>query len=183
MTEGEWLACADPTRMWGWLDRTGRFDQRRCGYVLRACLELSREGKLRPQASDDWEDTPGPDAHLDPISLQDVARHTFGATAGAHYSGSEKAELVAVLRDVFGNPFRPVTFDPAWRTPAALSLARAAEAELSLFESRLEPVRLLVLADALEEAGCTDEAILTHLRSKAPHVSGCWVLGLILGEQ
>ena len=42
--------------------------------------------------------------------------------------------------------------------------------------------RLPILADALEEAGWTDNAILTHLRSAGPHVRGCWALDLVLGK-
>ena len=41
---------------------------------------------------------------------------------------------------------------------------------------------LTVLADALEEAGCTNADILLHLRSPGPHVRGCWALDLILGK-
>ena len=47
----------------------------------------------------------------------------------------------------------------------------------------LDPLRLSVLADALEDAGCTQEAILSHLRSPGPHVRGCWALDVILGNQ
>jgi hypothetical protein len=36
-----------------------------------------------------------------------------------------------------------------------------------------------VLGDALEEAGCTDEAILAHCRGPL-HVRGCWLLDLLL---
>jgi hypothetical protein len=39
-----------------------------------------------------------------------------------------------------------------------------------------------VLADALEEAGCADAEILTHLRGPGPHVRGCWALDLVLGK-
>ncbi len=42
--------------------------------------------------------------------------------------------------------------------------------------------RLPVLADALEDAGCTDAAILDHCRGPGPHVRGCWVVDLILGK-
>jgi hypothetical protein len=43
--------------------------------------------------------------------------------------------------------------------------------------------RLPILADALEDAGCTDAAILVHCRGPGPHVRGCWVVDLILGKQ
>jgi predicted component of type VI protein secretion system len=43
--------------------------------------------------------------------------------------------------------------------------------------------RLPILADALEEAGCTDPAILDHCRGPGPHVRGCWVVDLLLGKE
>jgi hypothetical protein len=36
------------------------------------------------------------------------------------------------------------------------------------------------LADCLEEQGCVNNKLLTHLRDKGPHVKGCWPLELIL---
>jgi serine/threonine protein kinase len=42
---------------------------------------------------------------------------------------------------------------------------------------------LPVLADALEDAGCSDEAILTHCRKQGPHVRGCWVVDLLVGKE
>jgi len=46
----------------------------------------------------------------------------------------------------------------------------------------LDPARLAVLADALEEAGCTDADLLAHLREPGPHVRGCDVLDRLLGR-
>jgi len=88
-----------------------------------------------------------------------------------------------ILHCVMGNPFRPITFDPAGLPSDALSLAQAAYEERTLPSGELQPARLAVLSDALEEAGCTDDAILSHLRSPGPHVRGCWALDLILGKQ
>jgi hypothetical protein len=42
--------------------------------------------------------------------------------------------------------------------------------------------RMPVLADALEDAGCTDAELLAHLRSPGPHVRGCWAIDLLLGR-
>lgn len=89
----------------------------------------------------------------------------------------------ALLRDVFGNPFRPVVLGPACQTPVVLSLSQAAYDERVLLSGELEPARLAVLADALEEAGYADDTILSHLRSPGPHVRGCWALDAILGKQ
>ena len=84
-----------------------------------------------------------------------------------------------LLRDVFGNPFWPMpSVDPAWLAGsdgAAAGLARA------LYEERAFD-RLPILADALEEAGCTDREILDHCRGPGPHVRGCWVVDLFLGK-
>ena len=77
---------------------------------------------------------------------------------------------------------RPVTLNPAWLTPTVVQLAQAVYEERQLPEGTLDPAHLAVLADALEEAGCTDEAILTHLRGPGPHVRGCHVIDLILGR-
>ncbi|MBN9521069.1 hypothetical protein J0H58_21550 [bacterium] len=79
------------------------------------------------------------------------------------------------MRDIFGNPFRPVALDPAWRTEAVVALAAGIYADRA-FE------RLPVLADALEDAGCDHADVLTHCRGAGPHVRGCWVVDLFLGK-
>jgi hypothetical protein len=84
---------------------------------------------------------------------------------------------------VFGNPFRLFSPDPWWLTADVIALAQAAYAERILPDGHLEPQRLAVLADALEEAGCADRAILDHLRGEGPHVRGCWVIDLALGKE
>ena len=81
----------------------------------------------------------------------------------------------AIFKDIFGNPFRPVAFDPAWRSEAAVALARAA------YEGRNFTL-LPILADALEEAGCDHPDVLTHCRGPGPHVRGCWVVDLVLNK-
>jgi hypothetical protein len=43
--------------------------------------------------------------------------------------------------------------------------------------------RLPILADALEEAGCDEPALLAHCRSDGPHVRGCWAVDLVLGKE
>jgi hypothetical protein len=42
--------------------------------------------------------------------------------------------------------------------------------------------RMGILADALEEAGCTDADILGHCRAEGEHVRGCWLVDLLLGK-
>jgi hypothetical protein len=89
---------------------------------------------------------------------------------------AEWAAHAALLRDLFGNPFRSVLFDPRWRTGDVVALARAA------YEDHASE-RLPMVADALMDAGCADEAILAHCRSPEPHVRGCWVVDLALGKE
>jgi hypothetical protein len=79
------------------------------------------------------------------------------------------------LRDIFGNPFRPLVLDAAWRTATVTDLARAIYSERSFSD-------LPILADALEDAGCTATAILDHCRQPGDHVRGCWVLDAVLAK-
>jgi anti-sigma regulatory factor (Ser/Thr protein kinase) len=89
---------------------------------------------------------------------------------------AERGIQAALLRDIFGNPFRPVTFEPAWRTTTAVQLAQ------SMYHSR-DFAAMSILADALQDAGCDNAAILDHCRGEGPHVRGCWVVDLVLGKE
>jgi hypothetical protein len=85
----------------------------------------------------------------------------------------------ALLRDLF-NPFgRPSHIDPVWSAWHDGLLPKLAQ---TIHEERAFD-RLPILADALEDAGCADRALLDHLRGPAPHVRGCWALGLILDKR
>lgn len=91
-----------------------------------------------------------------------------------------------------------------WLTPDVVSLATAAYDERGE-DGTLDPVRLAVLADALEEAGCcgvcsygngydhrsckacggsgfVTHPLVEHLRSPGPHYRGCWALDCVLGR-
>jgi hypothetical protein len=61
-------------------------------------------------------------------------------------------------------------------------LAKAAYEERQLHKGTLDNNRLAVLADALEEAGCTNTDILNHCRQPGEHVRDCWVIDLLLGK-
>jgi hypothetical protein len=94
----------------------------------------------------------------------------------------EEAAQAALLRDIFGSRFRPVALDPAWLSPALLNLAQAVYDNQLLPSGLLDNTGLAILADALEDANCTDATILSHLRGAGPHVRGCWVLDSLLGK-
>jgi len=108
------------------------------------------------------------------------AAHTCALNTRRASRGRKTAAIQAdLLRDIFGNPFRvvPRLSDTAREWNRGIVLRLAAES----YEKRRFG-ELPVLADALEDAGCADEAILSHLRSARPHVRGCWVIDLILGK-
>jgi hypothetical protein len=98
---------------------------------------------------------------------------------------AEQQQQCDLLRCIFGPlPFRPPPrLHPAWLTPQVAALAQAAYDQRTLPAGTLDPARLGVLADALEEAGCTDTEILGHLRGPGPHVRGCWAVDLLLGKE
>jgi hypothetical protein len=102
----------------------------------------------------------------------------YQATRKAEYR--EQADL---LREIVGNPFRPITWNPAWQTPTVVTIAQAASEEHHLPSRPLDIERLAVLADALDDAGCASPDILGHLREPAVHVRGCWVLDLCLSRR
>jgi hypothetical protein len=93
--------------------------------------------------------------------------------------GEEIVAQSALVRDIFGPlPFRPVRILPAWlrwHDGAAVHLARTIYGERRFQD-------LPILADALEEAGCTDLDILSHCRQPGEHARGCWVVDLVLGN-
>lgn len=81
-----------------------------------------------------------------------------------------------ILRDIFGNPFRRVTIKPEWLSPAVVALARGIYEDGS-FDC------LPILADALQEAGCEEEPMLSHCRGPGLHVRGCWVVDAVLAKE
>ncbi len=86
----------------------------------------------------------------------------------------ENSFQASLLREIFGNPFRSVTFDPVGLTPAIRSLADAVYTERA-FE------RMPVLGDVLEAAGWNSVDVLGHCREPGEHVRGCWVVDALLG--
>jgi len=110
------------------------------------------------------------------VNTPRVARLNDGASwsIGVKHTSDR---LPSIIRDIFGNPFRPpVEFPRGWRTDKAMSLAR------QMYESR-DFSAMLILADALHDSGCDNANILDHCRGPGPHVRGCWVIDSILGKE
>ena len=124
----------------------------------------------------------------DVITHEDVAYSALGFSADVGLWLRPRADVVPEIirryrthpansiRDIFGNPFRPVTFDPEWRNEHTVGLAA------KMYEDR-EFAAMPILADALEETGCDNADILSHCREPGVHVRGCWVVDLVLGKE
>lgn len=258
MTEAEWLASDDPAVTLRWVDgssvdqgspwggpgnRAVRIGDRK----LRLWVEACRAG----QKDREWGDY-----DIDTRTGLEAALDRWCKWTPSVMPVDPLPARAALLRDVVGNPFRPVTLewhvDPLsderrlyrlvsrvmmnrpnphpreewievdWLTPTVLSLARAADEERErkcpecggnglvkheddhgffhtgckkcggdgrmtwrdggrrgppvvepgrkgtgrIDDGTLDPARLAVLADALEEAGCDSEELLRHLRGE-----------------
>jgi hypothetical protein len=117
---------------------------------------------------------------------EEAARFLGARTSGDATDARGRGAHCSWLRDLFGPlPFRQVTIDPAWlawNAGTVRHLVEAAYQERLLPQGTLDPGRLAVLADGLEEAGCANTELLGHLRGPGPHVLGCWCVDALLGK-
>jgi hypothetical protein len=89
---------------------------------------------------------------------------------------SERTVQASFVRDIFGNPFRLMSVHSSWLTSTVTVLAQ------QMYDSR-DFSAMPILADALQDASCDNEAILTHCRGSGPHVRGCWAIDLLIGRE
>jgi hypothetical protein len=83
-----------------------------------------------------------------------------------------------LIREIIGNPFRPVSLDLdrlASDGGEVSSLAR------SLYEKQ-DFSGMPILGSAFEKLGCEDPDILAHCRSTTGHARGCWVVDALIGR-
>jgi len=110
-------------------------------------------------------------ARLDQSLSRPVQRRACAA-----WRKQEEAAQAKLLRDVFGPlPGGLAALAATWRTANVTALAQTIYAERA-FD------RMPILADAIEDAGCTDADILDHCRQPGEHARGCWVVDLVLGK-
>jgi hypothetical protein len=207
MTEKEWFASDDPAAMGTFLAERKDYP-RASARVLRLYvaafwrwqsdrLKTPQQQKLlkkRAGAVEAWADSGAKPKEAKGAQLfvgfNDEAKEGFLRTVrapGQWGKGGEpaKAHAVALLHEVFGNPFatrrrrktdprRGWMFSASWHTDTVLALAR------QMYDSR-EFGAMPILADALQDAGCDNDDVLSHCRdASTPHTRGCWVLDLVL---
>jgi hypothetical protein len=194
MTEAEWRRCKDPRPMMTFL--SGKVSERKLRlYAVAACRGTWR--KVGAEVSSSYAVA---EEYADGVASLEQLHKRWRGSGDSDLGWPERAadwawELTKtrsavqqvrranLIRCIFADPFRTApSMASAWLTPTVVSLAQAAYDERLLPWHDLDPLRLTVLADALEEAGGAAEPI-AHLRSSGPHARGCWVIDLILGKE
>jgi hypothetical protein len=153
----------------GLADEVQRFDAWDEATSVADLDALARAAALTAEA--DVEYTQGDRADVDLVRAVMQLTHVTLTAEGGRVEDDTRC---ALLRCLFG----PRPFDSPPRVADSLriwdhrTVVRLAE---TIYEEHAFDL-LPVLADALEEAGCTDSAILEHLRGPGPHARGCFAL-------
>jgi hypothetical protein len=181
MTEAEWLACSNSLAMAHWLYVNEKAERRQFGHFFAACCSCIRPSIAEVCNRRIAECVDADDEDLQQMALTDAQFHIFSAIDEAIRAignrQREFAALSALLRDIVGpRPFRPIIIDPRWRTSTVVDLARTI-CDQKAFD------RMPILADALLDAGCDNEEIITHCCHSTEHVRGCWVVDLLLAKE
>jgi hypothetical protein len=210
MTEAEWLSCTNPKEMLAFLqlrisDRKLRLFAVAC--CRRSWQQLTNEAlRLGIETAEQFADGlvnqsyrsrvdaaayrclsrvrtyPPCIAHAASLCCRDNIKNWINEIWFESLGGPmrQHSSSAALLREVLGNPFRPVrTLPPSvcvWNDGTVPKIAESIY-EQGKFEE------LPILADALEDAGCADAGLLDHLRVPESHVRGCWALDLVLGKE
>jgi hypothetical protein len=111
-----------------------------------------------------------------------VCSHTVlmaSDASGQETAWAEEQEAHSgLVRELFGNPFRPVSVRPSC---LRANKGRVRKLVQKAYHERAFD-RLPDLAQALEAAGCSDAQLLGHLRSAGPHWRGCFAVDAVLGR-
>jgi hypothetical protein len=178
MTEQEWLEDTDPDVMLDFMFE--RASRRKIELYTSGCYRsvwhLLPDERFRHKMNvrDRYFDGLATEAELDLAikAAEDVPKHVWLAA----WDSIPPQRQVQILRDLFGNPFRPARIAQSWLTPEVVALAQ------EIYDNYAFD-RLPVLAGALEEAGRDNEEILGHCRGPGLHVRGCWAVDAVLGKE
>lgn len=194
MTEAEWHACNDRVKLFESL--TVPSDRKCILFAVQCCLRrphkytrrVFRRLLRRCQAAEafadggydvvrlrrGWGVQPPYEEPCHPERAQEWAR-TWVMGVAQYLEPVADEVAVSLLKDIFGDPFRTVLMNQSWLSSTVVALGQG------IYEDQAFD-RLPILADALQDAGCEDDRILTHLRGGGLHVKGCWALDLVLGK-
>jgi len=178
MTEQEWLESTDPDEMLDFMFE--RASRRKIELYTSGCYRsvwhLLPDERFRHKTNmrDRYFDGLATEAELDLAikAAEDVPHHVCLDA----WDSIPPQRQVQILRDVFGNPFRPASIAPFSLTLKVVALAH------EIYDNYAFD-RLPGLAEALKEAGCDNQEILDHCRAPGPHVRGCWVVDAVLGKE
>ena len=99
-----------------------------------------------------------------------------GAEPLSRRGKGETNQQAHLLRDIFGNLFRPLSLDPSCLSDTTRSVAKAIYDEGRFAD-------LSRLAKALKkDAGCANPDLREHCQWPIRHVRGCWAVDLVLGS-
>ena len=104
--------------------------------------------------------------------------HRLTSSAAATIGPDEVTVQGSLVRDIFGNPFTHTTIQPVWLAWNGGLVTKLAQAIYDDLAFDVMPI----LADALEDSGCDNAAILNHCRRECDHVRGCWAVDLLLAK-
>jgi hypothetical protein len=212
MTETEWLGCNEPMQMLEWL-RGKVSSRKLSLFAVACCRKdrlVMKDGRSRQAiewaerlveglAGDDDRDAPSEgDCYLMASAANHCLAVAWRAGAGDIEAAGQYFRWVleglsqcsrnpgvilrvqaALLRCVFGNPFHSVALDHSWLAWNDRTVVKLAQ---GIYEERAFH-RLPILADALEDAGCTDPELLGHLRGPGVHARGCWAVDFLTGKR
>lgn len=173
MTEQEWLTSVNTARMMIHLGNQRKLSERKqelffCSLWRLAWDKVSESGRRYIVTKE---------MHADGLVSEDDLRNADRAQARSREFADAFAVIegipakeTALLRHIYGNPFRPYPVPESW--PATVTqLANALyNGENCGF----------ALHDALLEAGHPELA--EHFRQEQNHPKGCWVIDVVLGR-
>jgi hypothetical protein len=216
MEERLWLSCEDPLKLVAWVRRLASNRKLRlfaCAFWREWWLaEKDDRVFCLMTHAEQWAEQGGRPELPTPLAFGwhplvardafDAANWTVRQTAGSksrldylRHQPKDRSRATEhqtrLLHDIFGNPFRPLPpLTPTWlqEHDVVVQLARAVYDNRIMPAGTLDPIRLAVLADALEEASALEEAgaaasMLEHLRGPGPHTRGCHVIDILLNKE